>query len=74
LVVDGQVGLGERYAIEFFVAESKRTRVGNESALVAQNVLDVLGADVAVCITSAMALDVATGPNNSTSKVSWTIS
>ena len=46
-VVDGQVGLGQRDGVELVVAEAQGGGLRNESALVAHDVLDVLGADVA---------------------------
>jgi hypothetical protein len=47
LVVDGEVRLGEGDAVEGVVAEAKGMGVGNETALVAKDVFDVPGADVA---------------------------
>ena len=46
LVVDGEVRFPDGEPVDFGVAEAQRRRRGNQPALVAHDVLDVLGADV----------------------------
>jgi hypothetical protein len=47
LVVQGQIGLRQRDGVEGWVAEVQGRGARSETSLVAQDVLDILGADVA---------------------------